>query len=193
MKRLLLLLVVAASVFGTAFAQETATSIPILNPKFDMDVLTCSPSNTCGQYGITGWIVGPGTGVAKFSTTQYPGIAPSTGLYVADLGYSATSGSILQTVGATVQANTTYILTVEVGARADYVFTGYAASLLAGNVVLASGHKATPVGGTFVTEIVVYQPGATPAQLGQPLQILITSTGDGQVDVAGVSLTATAE
>ncbi len=89
-----------------------------------------------------------------------------------------------------MQANTTYILTVEVGARADYVFTGYAASLLAGNVLLASGHKATPVGGTFVTEVIVYQSGATPAQLGQPLQILITSTGNGQVNIAGVGLTA---
>jgi hypothetical protein len=96
----------------------------------------------------------------------------------------------LQTLGATVQANTTYVLKMSVGARADYVFTGYAASLLAGNVVLASGHKATPVGGTFVTEVVVYESGATPAQLGQPLQILITSTGDGEVDIQSVALTA---
>jgi hypothetical protein len=172
------------------FGEGTGSPNPILNPKFNMDVLTCSPSNNCAQYGITGWIVGPGTDVAKFSTTQYPGIAPSTGLYVAALGYSATSGSILQTLGATVQANTTYILTVEVGARADYPFTGYVAYLLAGNVTLASGHRATPVGGTFVTEVVGYESGATPAQLGQPLQILITSTGDGQVDIQSVALTA---
>jgi hypothetical protein len=191
MKRLLLLLVVAASVFGTAFAQEAATSIPILNPKFDLDVLTGGPGPP-GQAGITGWVVGPQSGTFKASTNQYPN-APTTGLYCAYVGNNESSGSILQTLGATVQANTTYILTVEVGARADYVFTGYAASLLAGNVLLASGHKATPVGGTFVTEVIVYQSGATPAQLGQPLQILITSTGDGQVDVAGVSLTATAE
>jgi hypothetical protein len=190
MKRLLLL---AASVFATAFAQETAVPIPILNPKFDMDVLTCSPGYDCyGNAGITGWICGPTVSVQKMSTAQYPN-APSTGLTVGAIGNTTGSGSILQTVGATVQANTTYILTVEVGARADYVFTGYAASLLAGNVTLASGHKATPVGGTFLTEVVVYESGATPAQLGQPLQILITSTGDGQVDVAGVSLTATAQ
>src|SRR5580700_9201339 len=170
---------------GTAFAQESAVSIPILNPKFDIDVLSTPPGSA--QLGIPGWIVGPQTGTYKASTTQYPGIAPTTGLYCAFVGGNQSSGSILQTLGATVQANTTYVLSVEVGARADYVFTGYAASLLAGNVVLASGHKATPVGGTFVTEVVVYESGATPAQLGQPLQILITSTGDGQVDVAGVS------
>jgi hypothetical protein len=123
------------------------------------------------------------------SRAQYPN-APPTGLYCAAIGNSSSSGSILQTLGATVQANTTYILTLEVGARADYVFTGYEASLLAGNVTLASGHKATPVGGTFVTEVVLYQSGASPAQLGQPLQILITSTGDGQVDIQSVALTA---
>jgi hypothetical protein len=187
MKIQTLLLSLAALSVWTASAQ---VNIPILNPKFDMDVLTCSPGYYCDQNGITGWIVGPGTAVAKLSTTQYPN-APSTGLYVAAIGWSAVSGSILQTVGATVQFNTTYILTVEVGARADYVFTGYTASLLAGNVLLASNHKATPVGGTFATEVVAYDSGDGPAQLGQPLQILITSTGAGQVDVSGVSLTAT--
>ena len=167
-------------------AQEVP--IPILNPKFDMDVLPGAPG--ASQFGLTGWVVGPQSGVFKASTTQYPGIAPSTGLYCAFIGWSSSSGSILQTLGATVQANTTYILTVEVGARADYVFTGYVAALLAGNVTLASGHRATPAGGTFVTEVVVYESGATPAQLGQPLQILITSTGDGSVDIQSVALTA---
>jgi hypothetical protein len=165
-------------------AQEVP--IPILNPKFDMDVLSGSGAS---QVGITGWVVGPYSGVLKASTTQYPS-APTTGLYCAYLGGPPTSGSILQTLGATVQANTTYVLTLEVGARADYVFTGYVASLLAGNVTLASGHKATPVGGTFVTEVVVYESGATPAQLGQPLQILVTSTGDVEVDIQAVALTA---
>jgi hypothetical protein len=173
---------------GSAKAQNVP--IPVLNPKFETDVLTCGPGSNCDQYGITGWMTGPGTALAKFSTTQFPGIAPSTGLYVAAIGNSSTSGSILQTVGATLQANTSYVLTVEVGARADYVFTGYVATLLAGNVVLASGHRATPVGGSLVTEVVGYESGATPAQLGQPLQILITSTGDGQVSIAGVGLTA---
>jgi hypothetical protein len=166
-------------------AQEVP--IPILNPKFDMDVLTGAPG--ASQYGLTGWIVGPQSGVFKASTTQYPS-APHHRTVLRVHRRSSSSGSILQTLGATVQANTTYILTVEVGARADYVFTGYVASLLAGNVTLASGHKATPVGGTFVTEVVVYESGATPAQLGQPLQILITSTGDGQVDIQSVALTA---
>jgi hypothetical protein len=80
---------------------------------------------------------------------------------------------------------------VSVGARADYPFTGYTAALLAGNVTLASGNKATPVGGTFVTESIVYKSGANPPQLGQPLQIFIRSLGTtGQADISGVSLAA---
>jgi hypothetical protein len=172
---------------GSVQAQEV--SIPILNPRFEMVVLSGAPG--ASEYGVTGWVTGPISGVFKASTTQYPGIAPSTGLYCAYLGSTnSSSGSILQTLGATVQANTTYVLTVEVGARADLVFTGYVAALLAGNVTLASGHRATPVGGTFVTEVVAFESGPTPAQLGQPLQILITSTGNGQVNIAGVGLTA---
>jgi hypothetical protein len=180
---------VAATLLLAAPAEAQAVPIPILNPKFDLDVLPCSPGYNCYQPGISGWVTGPQTDVQKMSTTQYPS-APPKGLYCATIGNSNSSGSILQTLGATVQANTTYILAVEVGARLDYPFTGYQAALLAGNVTLASGHKATPVGGTFVTEVVLYQSGANPAQLGQPLQILITSAGAGEADVSDVSLIA---
>ena len=168
-------------------AKAQATPIPILNPQFNRDSLPCSPGSNCNSYGITGWITGPQTYVLKASTTQFPS-APVTGLYVAVMGNGTSSGSILQTVGATVQANTTYNLSVEVGARADEVFTGYELMLMAGNVTLISGDRATPVGGEFVTEKLVYQSGATPAQLGQPLQILIMSKGNGQTAIANVGL-----
>jgi len=187
MKRSLLVVALAATALWTASAQ---VNIPILNPRFNWDVLSGSPG--ANEYGITGWITGPTTGTFKASTTQYPS-APTTGLYCAYVGSAQgySSGSILQTLGATVQANTVYTLRVSVGARADAAFPGYVATLMAGNVTLAAGNKATPVGGTFVTEVVVYESGATPAQLGQPLQILVKSIGNGQVDVSGVSLTAT--
>jgi hypothetical protein len=173
-------------------AASAQVNIPVLNPLFDLDELPGSPGPSTGQAGITGWISGPQTGVFKASTAQYPS-APTTGLYCAYVGGTYASGSILQTVGATVQANTTYTLKVSVGARTDFPFTGYTAALLAGNVTLAFGNKATPVGGTFVTEVVVYESGDTPAQLGQPLQILVKSLGNGQIDITGVSLTATAK
>ena len=171
MKRYLLVAALAATFLWTASGQETTISISILNPQFNADELPCTPSANCYNIGITGWLIGPGTSVFKASTTQYPE-APAGGLYVAAIGGTVGTGSILQTLGATLQANTVYKLSLSVGARADLPFTGYAAALLAGNVTLAAGNKATPVAGTFLTEVVVYESGANPAQLGQPLQVL---------------------
>jgi hypothetical protein len=181
-----LLLALSASTLWTASAQ---TSIAITNPLFIDDQINCGSGDSCAAANISGWICGPETDIQVFSKTQYPK-APAAGLYGAAIGYENESGSIFQTLGATVQANTTYTLKVEVGARADYSFTGYKAALLAGNVELVEGHSATPVGGTFVIDTVVYSSGANPPQLGQPLQIFVKSTGFGQVDVAAVSLTA---
>jgi len=182
----------ATMLLGTAFAQGNPVSIPILNPRFDVDALPCSPGNLCypPSPGITGWQFGPETNVQKMSTMQYPN-APAAGIYVATLGYSYATGSILQTLGNSLQADTAYVLKVRVGARADYAFTGYNAALMAGNVTLASGNNAVPTPGTFVTEVITFKTGASPAQLGKPLQILITSVGNGQVNVSDVSLTAT--
>ena len=185
MKIQTLLLSLAALSAWTATAQ---VNIPILNPRFDMDVLPCAPS--CYEPGgITGWIIGTNTAVNKLSTAQFPD-APSEGLYVAAIG-NGSSGSILQTLGPRVQANMTYTLTVILGGRADSLrFTGYAAALMAGNVPLASDDTLVPAPGTFLKDVIVYKSGANPAQLGQALQIFIRSLGTGQVDILSVSLMA---
>jgi hypothetical protein len=60
---------------------------------------------------------------------------------------------------------------------------------MAGNVPVAASHSATPVGGTFATDVIEYSSGASPAQLGQPLQIFVKSVGAGQVNIAAVTLT----
>jgi hypothetical protein len=192
MKPYLSLLLFVWAFLGSAWAQDSPTSIPILNPDFQADVFSCAAGSTCYASGITGWLIGPSTSLLKASSTQFPD-APSQGIYVAAIGGSFSTGSILQTLGATVQANTLYILNLSVGARADYPFTGYLAALLAGNATLASRNAATPLGGTFVTDQVAYQSGANPAELGQPLQILVKSIGTGQVDISGVLLTAQPE
>ena|SRR5579871_1676643 len=190
-RSLLLMAPLAAAFFGIAFAQEAATSIPILNPQFDWDRLSCTAGElTCWVPGATGWLVGPQTGPEKVSTTQYPS-APPEGLYVMAIGYTNTTGSMLQTLGVTLQAKTAYALKITVGARADVPFTGYVASLMAGNVTLAFDDSVIPSPGTFATDLIVYNSGATPAQMGKPLQILVKSLGTGQVNVANVSLTAT--
>jgi len=109
------------------------------------------------------------------------------------IGYTNTTGSMVQTLGASVEANTTYVLKITLGARADVPFTGYVASLMAANVKLAFDNKVTPSPGTFATDVIVYKSGPNPAQLGKPLQILVKSLGTGQVNVAAVSLTATSQ
>jgi len=182
------LLLPMAGLFVGVVSAQAPVSIPIINSIFQDDTLACSPGFYCDASNITGWVVGPNTVVQKMSTAEYP-TAPVDGLYVAAIGYTSGTGSILQTLGATVQANTTYTLTISVGARADVSFTGYLASLMAGNVPVAASHKATPVGGTFVNDVIEYNSGPAPAQLGQPLQIFVKSVGTGQVDVAKVTLT----
>ena len=182
------LLPLTALITAWAASAQIPVSIPILNQVFAEDQLSCSPGGNCYSTSITGWLCGPQTYVEKLSTAEYR-IAPPQGLYVANIGNSSGTGSILQTLGETVQANVTYVLKVTVGARADYPFTGYEATLMAGNVVVAAGNKSTPVGGGFATEVLTYSSGATPAQLGKPLQILIKSLGTGTVDVSAVVLT----
>jgi len=182
------LIPVIASIAIASASAQVPTSVPILNPLFVEDQLACSPGGGCDSLSITGWLCGPQTYLVKTSSAQFK-IAPTQGLYVAALGTTAATGSIFQTLGDTVQANVTYTLKVTVGARADYPFTGYEAALLAGNVVVASGNKATPVGGGFATEVLTYSSGATPAQLGKPLQIVVKSLGTGQVSVSAVVLT----
>jgi hypothetical protein len=192
MSRYLLLLPIAVALVGTAFGQKTATIIPIVNPGFEDDVLSCGAGFDCDASPLTGWLCGPDAGVFKPSTVQFPNGIPQ-GTNVAYLGRGLNTiqtGSILQQVGASVRANTTYTLKLSVGARADVGFTGYSAALLAGNVTLAYDNTLTPAPGTFLTDVIVYQSGAAPPQLGQRLQILVKSVGTGQVDVDDVSLAA---
>ena len=184
-----LLLSLAALSAWTAFAAEV--SIPVENPKFTADELTCNSGGNCYYSGnITNWLCGPQVSLLKGSTAQYKN-APPEGLYAAVIGGSSGTGSIFQTLGDSLLANTTYVLQVTVGARADTTFTGYLAGLVAGNDLVARGNSATPVGGDFVIETITYNSGAAPPQLGKPLQIFIKSLGTGQVSVAAVTLTAT--
>jgi len=104
-----------------------------------------------------------------------------------------------QTLTDTLQAGTTYVLTVEVGNIASgsglvapynsffdlQGFPGYRVQLLAGGQVIAedTGNVA-PGEGIFETTTVMHTTGASPSQLGQPLGIRLVSQN--QPDVPGV-------
>jgi len=178
----------ACMIAGTAFAQNVAIPIPILNPGFEADALSCSAGLNCFAGGVTGWLVGPASGIIKPSTAQYPGGIPG-GANVAYIGVPPSTGSLMQTLGETVRANATYTLSVAIGHRADEVFTGYVAAITAADVILASDSSLSPASGTFEEDVIVYRSGPNPPQLGRSLAIFIKSFGTGQADVDNVSLT----
>src|SRR5262249_10879249 len=125
-----------------AFPQSaTGTPVPLMNPGFDDDVLSCQLFD-CYVPGITGWSVGPVSGTYKPGPAQYPLGVPS-GPNVAGIGNLNSTGSILQATGVVLLPNTTYVFKLSIGQRADVPLNGYVASILAGNVVLASDSNAT--------------------------------------------------
>ena len=189
MKTYLLLILFGSLTLYTAPAQEATFAIPVINPGFETDVQTC-PAEPCYAAGITGWMVGPVSGTFRPGPLQYP-IGIPGGLNVGAIGNFSSTGSIMQTTGVTLRADTTYVLKLSIGQRLDYPFTGYAVSLMAGGVVLASDSSLQPAPGTFLTDTIVYKTGPHPPLAGLPLQIIVTSVGTGEVDVDKVSLTAT--
>jgi hypothetical protein len=135
MKIRLLFFSLSASALWTVSAQ---TSIAITNPLFIDDQIKCGSGQSCSSNNISGWICGPQTGIQLFSKTQYPS-APAAGLYGAAIGGDPGSGSIFQTLGATIQANVTCTLKVKVERARTLNSLGYKAALLAGNVETRGG------------------------------------------------------
>jgi len=86
-----------------------------------------------------------------------------------------------QVLSATLEANTRYELSVQVGN--PYLFNGstvtanYRVELLAGGVLLASDTGPSPADDTtWKTATVVYDSGEEPAQLGEPARVLTSTT-----------------
>jgi hypothetical protein len=57
------------------------------------------------------------------------------------------------------------VLTCSPRLRADQIFTGYAATLLAESVALASAGSSSPAAGTFLEDVIVYESGLNPVLL----------------------------
>ena len=121
----------------------------------------------------------------------------------------------VQTLSATLQANTNYSLQVAIGNIASATssngtffdldgFPGYRVDLLAGGVVIADNNNSLAGSipeGQFGTSTVAFSTGAAPAQLGQPLGIrlvnlnivdLLFTDSDLEVDFDNVNLSAVA-
>jgi hypothetical protein len=92
-------------------------------------------------------------------------------------GWGSNRGStISQTLEEKLAPNTRYSLQVEIGNRLDTKFPKYKTQLLAGGQLLAEDdHTLKPEPGHFETSIVEHATDATPAQLGQPLEIRLVT------------------
>src|SRR5262249_54106074 len=142
----------------------------------------CAPGPACYTREVAAW-----TASGQFSTFKpstgaggvYPGGIPE-GLNIGSLGNENGNGTMTQTLGVTLQPNTSYTLGFSVGSRADFVFAGYSVELLAGSTTLATESSLVPPAGTFATgRLVFLSTNANPSLLGQALGIRLTSGGRG--------------
>ncbi len=207
-------------------AMRGGVSIPINNSGFEANF---APPGCFAIFTPANWtlydpngVIGGNSAVGVIDptgTTNFPGGAPE-GLNVAliFLGQNMGQGPVglTQVLGATLQPNTTYLLTVEVGNIASGIgpppcdvagffdldgFPGYQVQLLAGGVMVAqdndSLHGSIPEG-EFRLSTVTLTTGATHAQMGQPLGVRLinlnvveTPADPGiEVDFDDVQLTA---
>ena len=170
----------------TAFDDVTVTvnpqgAIPIVNYSFE------DPVQTDGGFTnkqATGWTdeaggtnawgaKNPGasemTGAAGVNNLAFPGDGPQY-LYM-------NSGRISQVLPATLQASTTYTLTVAVARRLESVREDatYFLRLYAGTTLLGefNGNTNLLTAGTLADKTVTYHVDATHAALGQPLKIVL--------------------
>jgi hypothetical protein len=184
--------IIATLMCGAALS-AFAVDFPIVNAGFEQVVLPCSGFNCFLSSSVAGW-----TGTGFFATFKpvtgvggyFPGGIPD-GVNVAALGDGLNGGALIQTLSATLQANTNYTLVFSVGTRTDVALSGYSVELLAGSTTLASDSSLAPAPGTFATGRIVYSSNANPALVGQPLGIRLTGNTRGQAGFDKILLDAT--
>lgn len=186
MKKIFLVLAVLS--WAVVFYGQPALANPltVLNPSFEDPVIT-TPGSTSP---IVDWSVTGNTNTFRPTAAQFPAGVPDG---VNDAAIGPFSGTIFQVLAATLQANTTYTLKVDVGVRADFPFSGYEVELIAatsGDILVADG-SLNPAPGTFLTDTLIFNSGPSPVQLGQNLKILLLAPDNsGQVNFDNVRLDA---
>jgi hypothetical protein len=171
-------LIGAATLLTASFASQ-AVVVNIVNPSFESNALALDTWN----FSIDGWIGGatwhPGT-------SYYPSGVPD-GVNVA----WNNSGTISQTLTTALTNNTTYNLNVQIGHRADGVWSNnYTIELLAGSNVIASAYNPIDPGlGKFGLASLAYTAGQNDSNAGQLLGIAFVTVG-AQVNYDAVSLNA---
>ena len=193
-----------------ALPARAAVMIPIVNPSFEDDTVAPNTFPVVPAVSLPGWTaVDPGGILASSNnavgvinptgSTFYPGGAPDGDnaaiIFLGD-NIGTTPVSLTQVLTDSLQANTRYTLTVEVGNIASGTgsppfdvfgpfdldgFPGYRVQLLAGGEVIAEDDNelfGSIPEGTFATSVVeVTIPEAHP-QLGEPLEVRLTNLNE---------------
>jgi len=165
----------------------SADAIAIVNPSFE------SPALPPGGFTFgapTGWSIIGSTGTFNPLPSELPSVPD--GVQVA----FSNGGTLSQVLSMDLAADTTYILTVDVGQRLDGApFLPYDVELLAGGTLLADSNSAAPMPGQFLPVVVTFTTGASGPLIGQPLGIELDTAlspgSGGQVDWDNVSLDGT--
>lgn len=220
---------IAAAALALLATGAQAAMVVVDNPGFEAQV---HGPNTFTFGAPTGWsayntdaVNGDSIGTLNPEGTTYfaPGEWDGSNVAIAYMQSGGTSGvefGIRQTVDETLQADTTYILTVGVGNIASGVsdlgngpvyfnldgFPGYRVELLAGNTLLtadpntlASGGNTIPEGEFRSSQVVYDSTGVDALLIGQPLVIGLVNlnvpdptdlSANREVDFDGVTLDA---
>jgi hypothetical protein len=175
----------------TSYPITPTPDITILNPGFELQRYADGDYGGTPQYWETGSVDGdvwmPGgidAGAWNITTAEYPNEAPEGDNVVYVYDGSPGDGSVIglrQVLVTTLQPNTTYQLTVQVGFALYYDdFPGYRVELVAGEGVLAADNNSTsPDQGTFITSTVNYTTPANSTFIGEPLEIRLLNIGGG--------------
>ena len=137
--------------------------------------------------GGPGWSITGAGGIWNPSTSGFPGEAPE-GLNVGWVD----SGSLRQTMNATLSANTQYVLSARVGNSLNFgspVGNTFRIELRAGGVLLDVQAGTAPALGQWQFHSLTHDSGASPAQEGQQLEIRLISNGSAEIDLDDVNLT----
>jgi len=189
---------VALAILGAAlFRPGMADATTILVPNFDFT----QPGQSGGSYSvddITDWAgVGTQYGVQDSLVGEYPGGVPvGNNFAYANNAYIYLNSSTDAAFAQTIQAGT-YVLSVEIGNRLDYAFSGSAYIGIWANLAPADDYvfQSAPAPGSWVNVTLTDIVSASDPNIGQPLTILLGDQGyaggSQQVDFNDVTLTFT--
>jgi hypothetical protein len=175
----------------------SAAPVSILNPSFESANLPLVGNGTFSQLiagstifasggTLDGWMAGANT-----SNSAAGGFAPSPGgnnwtsswWQGSNVAYVQLSGpgvvSLGQALPDTLQNDTMYTLTVDVGRRIFTPNFSYEIQLYAGTTLVASASNLTLASNSFGTDAAVYSSGSNNALAGQNLGIVLTAFTNG--------------